>query len=95
MTTMREIQAAGRAAVAEATGAVVLGVLRELVRTLPRCDAVVMWCGATSVCANPATHACGRGGARYCDVHVPTGVPEYPRAPALRRAMNLLATGDQ
>lgn len=57
--------------------------LADLVAALPKCDQ----------CARPATRAHGRGSFRFCDVHG-EGVPDYPRAEPLRRAVALLAATD-
>lgn len=68
-----------------------LEILRELVATLPKCDE----------CDLPATKAFRRGEGRWCDNHKmrmhwlagyeePIEAPDYPRALALRKAMELL-----
>jgi hypothetical protein len=54
--------------------------LRDLVDALPRCDQHP---------DRPDTRAVVRGSTRYCDA-CGTGVPEYPRASPLRRAVALL-----
>ncbi len=58
-------------------------ILRELVTTLPKC----------SFCEAVATKAHGRGGDRYCDT-CGQDVPDYPRAPALRKALRFFQEED-
>jgi hypothetical protein len=65
--------------------------LRRLIASLPKCDQ----------CQLPATRAWVRGADRYCDDHgnpeqiVNGGVPEYPRAFALRNAVTALVAIDK
>jgi hypothetical protein len=74
-----------------ALGRLAILVLRDLVSTLPKCD--------TDPAHGPATKARRRGSMRYCDscaleekrrAPMLDTVPDYPRAPALRKALFLL-----
>lgn len=58
--------------------------LTDLIDSLPKCDQ----------CTRPATRAWERGKGRYCDEDGLL-VPDYPRAPALRKAIALLAKADE
>ena len=63
-------------------------ILRALYETLPKCSGILN----VEECAHPATKAFRRGEGRWCDTHAPEGCPDYPRAPAVRRAANLLTS---